>query len=60
MVRAMFPVPMMLMLLMCVLSSLFSSFRFVSFVPGQAQRVGCDVLGQLLLVRYPGIPAYRL
>jgi len=39
---------------------LFSSFRFVSFVPGQAQRVGCDVLGQLLLVRYPGIPAYRL
>jgi hypothetical protein len=57
----MFPVPMMLMLLMMrALSSLFSSFRFVSFVPGQAQRVGCDVLGQLLLVRYPGIPAYRL
>jgi hypothetical protein len=58
MVRAMFPVPMMLMLLMmCALSSLFSSFGFVSFVPGQAQRVGCDVLGQLLLVRYRGIPA---
>jgi hypothetical protein len=54
----MFPVPMMLMLLMmCALSSLFSSFGFVSFVPGQAQRVGCDVLGQLLLVRYRGIPA---
>jgi hypothetical protein len=40
MVRAMFPVPMMLMVLIRCALFLVSSSGFVSFVLGQAQRVG--------------------
>jgi hypothetical protein len=53
-------VPMMLMLLMMRALFLVPELSLCLVVPGQAQRVGCDVLGQLLLVRCPGIPAYRL
>src|SRR3954452_7198366 len=43
MARAMFPVPMRVMLLMRCVLFLFSRCRSVSFVPGQAQGVGRDV-----------------
>jgi len=60
MVRAMFPVPMMLMLLMmCALFLVLElSLFLVCAGSGPARRL--DVLGQLLLARYPGIPAYCL
>src|SRR3989337_2845212 len=45
MVRAMFPVPMRVMLLMRCALFLFSRCRSVSFVPGQEQCVGRDVSG---------------
>ena len=60
MVRAMFPVPMMLMLLMMRALFLVLELSVVSLCRVQAQSVGCDVLAQLLLVRCPGILAYRL
>jgi hypothetical protein len=60
MVRAMFPVPMMLMLVMMCALFLVLELSPCLVCAGSGQRVGCDVLGQLLLVRYPGIPAYRL
>jgi hypothetical protein len=47
MVRAMFPVPMRVMLLMRYALFLFSRCRSVSFVPGQAQASAATFLGQL-------------
>jgi hypothetical protein len=53
-------VPMMLMLVMMCALFLVLELSPCLVCAGSGQRVGCDVLGQLLLVRYPGIPAYRL
>jgi hypothetical protein len=56
MVRAMFPVPMRVMLLMTCALFLFSRCRAVSFMPGQAQGVSRDVSGPTA-APFPASPA---
>src|SRR5205085_1622919 len=56
MVRAMFPVPMRVMLLMRCALFLFPRCRSVAFVPGPAQGVGRDVSGPTA-APFPALPA---